>query len=157
MRKYWKEITIVTLLALLFWGNRQYDEVTEELRTASETITKLNKQVNEKVDTVVVEKIVEVDKDGTTRTIDRVTDTSKETDIEIVEEEKEIEIEEKIVEKKATKKNFAVTISTPLSIDPQVTDFEITAGTRLLNSNFWLEGGYDLKHEEIKVGVRFEF
>lgn len=157
MRKYWKEITIVILLAILVWGNSQYDEVHEELRTSMVAISKLKETNTTKENVRIVEKIVEVTKDGTTKTTERTTDTDTEEVTEKKQEDVSVEAEEKIVEKKETKKNFAVTISTPILLDNDISDIEITAGTRILNSSFWIEGGYDLRHKEVSVGLRLEF
>lgn len=40
---------------------------------------------------------------------------------------------------------------------PTVKDSELRAGARLGDSNVWIEGGYDFKHGQAKIGLSLEF
>jgi CRISPR/Cas system-associated protein Cas5 (RAMP superfamily) len=40
---------------------------------------------------------------------------------------------------------------------PSARDIEINGSARLGNSPFWLQGGYDLKHNQFKVGLSYSW
>ncbi len=145
MLKYWKEITIAVLLAILVFANNQYDEVQKQLDIE---ITKNSKV---RVDTVTVEKIVEVRKDGTKVIIDRTVDTKKEATEEVKEVEKLVEI------KKDTKNYYSVGLSHPVTSKFDVRLLEVEAGMRIFKTDLWGTVGYQQDNNIVTLGVRYEF
>lgn len=144
LKKYWKEIVIVVLLAGLVFGSNQYESLKEEYQLQLTENTKL------KENTTIVEKITEVRPDGTRIVIDRNTDTQKEID-------KQTEKVEVARVEKVSKKNYSISVHTPIQINPTLQDLSITAGIRLFHTPIWGEIGYQTKDNEITAGLRLEF
>jgi hypothetical protein len=56
-----------------------------------------------------------------------------------------------------TKYSLGVEYLPSLSEAPSVRDIEIEGGARLGESPVWLKTGYDLKHNQLKLGLEYQF
>lgn len=157
MIKYWKEIVIVILLGLLVFSQNERQELVEEITTKTTEVSNLQKQIKEKSNVEVVERIVIQKKDGTVITKDK--STVKKTEVKTeVAETKKIESIEDVKRVITNKSKWSVGVSYPvLSRDFSAEDFSVQAGTRIFSTPFWLEAGYNNRNGDVSIGVKFEF
>lgn len=142
LAKYWRESAIVVLSILLgltcFYSYTTIETYKQEIASVTKTKQKVQ----------IVEKIVETQKDGTTKTVDR-----------IITKDKEEQKEETILTEAEVRTRLAL-YSISAHVDLTTLDVEtldIKVGARIFSSPAWLEAGFDFEDKDVTIGVRYEF
>lgn len=102
----------------------------------------------------------------TTKTKTKTTVTTQEPDGTVITETKEEEnttkentesTDKPLTVKRKPKYSVDVSYLPSLTDKPSIKDVEVEAGFRLNDSDAWVTSGYDVKHNQLKIGVRVEF
>lgn len=115
--------------------------------------TVVEKRVEGKKETVVVERVVTktVKPDGT------VTETTTEkAKSQVVDTRKSERKEKTAVFRPKTTYSLDLRYLPAISEPPSFRHMDVTIGRRLGDSNTWVTAGYDVKHGQVTLGLRYE-
>jgi hypothetical protein len=116
----------------------------------SESLTQQETKVNKSTKTKTKITTTTQQPDGTT-----VTETKEEENS--TKENSETSDKPSDITKRKSKYSVDVSYLPSIDTKPSIKDVEVEVGFRLNDSDAWVTSGYDVKHNQLKVGVRVEF
>ncbi len=128
---------------------------SEQLRPEPEAIVVTEQVLVEgKREVVTVERVVTrtIKPDGTV--VEKTRDKAKVAKTESKKAERK---EVKVTQPAKAKYSLGVQYLPSLTEPPSARDLEVTAGARLGNTNAWATAGYDVKHNQVSIGLRYEW